>query len=608
MNKKILKIIFDWRDKKINDLKILYQQIFTSLGFSINDSLFSYNFFEKNVNHKEFSQLKTKFNEIDDKFIIYIISNSLHIEYIFFHHILIYLLTDKQLSIFQPGILSFYFKILNENHDNKLIKFTLVCIKLILSRNIELEKKGKEMLFHLLTTKLFSKKEISNDICDILNVCKNFFENDQKVIILEFLINNDVQISIEEYFSLIDKVVKEFNKCKKLNFNIKKSVDYTEIQDYNNLNFFNKNKNDFNFFNINNYILIYKIQKSLNNFYPKIECDVTFKELIKFNGLHILKYYIDNKHARKCLKEKCDIKKISYENENIVISYIYDEIYILKTKYKELLEYSIICEDHSVIKKSNYSKHKELCEFIKKLNKILDFCIEYKNLNYKTNIEFIINSLISFFDILDKDSILKIFELMEFSLNKINIKKLIEYINEIIYLDLDSVEIRSKKYNIIDKIFLKIFTHDKNINNYLPLIAKLWDEISIIPENGEISSVLKLLSTIIKNTKTFYERRLTKSKIIDFLFKHKKLFMHEFIIFLNEITTFFLFENIVLVEKIWNVVFEIYDKYDVTLIIKNLIKKKKFLSFYIIFNQNKLDEKFKKFIKIDFIKNINKKI
>lgn len=451
------------------------------------------------------------------------------------HLIIIYSLDKEILQKFLPGIMSYNLSLLLSSN----VKKTLSIINYLLVCKLHISDVGKDILYKAL---------INVDRSDLKAtswLCKDLFDDSKLMFFLQNLVLGDCTLDTEEYILLQKQIVFKLKKVNFLTVNeretlfmvinkmaTKKILDVT-------VDFWETMKNLY-YSKYNVEYVIELIQMNYTVCSPILELmpinEHSLSIISKSNKIKELKIFI--RRIKKPIMEyeilKLYLEKIEIRNE-IEIKYNIKELAI---KFRNEISEHLFLELEKVYKKTKKSILFENCiESLKKdvnfdnhVNDIIISCHKLNEIDKNADLKLINDLCLKFLDkIRDETVAYNIFKLFKVEENLTN-EDLFYIFDKILYFDLDSSHIRKIKYGVISKIFSYLIKNSKQNNPgkiinqkenkfFLPMLVKLWDEISIIPDEFEIEAVINLLKISIEKSGAFYQKRFFASEIYTYFLK-----------------------------------------------------------------------------------------
>lgn len=166
-----------------------------------------------------------------------------------------------------------------------------------------------------------------------------------------------------------------------------------------------------------------------------------------------------------------------------------------------------------------------------------------------------------------------------------------EAIEYIAHLDMAQERERRKCIEAGDEALRRADTRNIDEDNTKVLAAIIWDELVITPEEGELKAVSAILRRIVDATGMFYESRISKSSfILHLVDRHgisgfnetKRRCMDEFFGLLTAITKFRLSKR--LLERMLLVSLDYFHIFDVTELIRAIVRNDKYYCLFIFYN------------------------
>ncbi|ADM11991.1 uncharacterized protein Eint_080560 [Encephalitozoon intestinalis ATCC 50506] len=152
--------------------------------------------------------------------------------------------------------------------------------------------------------------------------------------------------------------------------------------------------------------------------------------------------------------------------------------------------------------------------------------------------------------------------------------------------------------SIPENIFERVDTRDVDEDNVNVLAAIAWDELTIVPAEGELMAVSVFLKKIIDSTGMFYENRISKSNFILHLVdlhgisrfnETKRRLMDEFFQLLGSIVRFSLSKK--LLSKMFLISLDYFHIFDTSCLIRSIVRNDRYYCLFIFYNLAKNKEK-----------------
>ncbi|WUR04041.1 uncharacterized protein VNE69_07110 [Vairimorpha necatrix] len=604
IEQKILSLINKKNKKNLLDdiLDVLYEnKLNINLDMSMyNNILFIQKPLIKNYDDYPINTLKMELIA----FIIHLAQNEPNF---YKHRFVISTLNHKILQKFLPGILSFYLSLLKCQDNCKIHEDIISVINYLLKKDFYISDQGLEIMYEILI-KIERDKLVATSW-----LCRKFFTDSRSVFFLQNLILNDIDLTIEEY-EKVNKDLKlkiEYNQIshkegtvefKVIEEMIRKKKFILDNELWKCLtNLYRKNKEMANL--IEAIQANYSVEEPIWELMPVNE--LTIKEIIKINEPETVKIFLE-RLSEPIFEFDVFLLYLKQPCLNVEISRIYDLIGI-SLRYKNQIEEHLFNEmdiifkrnKKSAIYQNNLTSKKIIFNFEHEIENILNACFTALDLNEDLDLSLVRDVVLKLLHKIKQENvgflILKLVKILK----ETDEDTLIHIFNKILYFDLDSSKIRSIKYDIIQDIIKKLNNVEKDRKILLPMLVKLWEEISILPEEEEIVSVLNLLKVIIEKSESFYQKRLLESDLYNFLLKRfkKKNFKEidnvkydAYLEFVGSLIKNFKFtkENF---RRLFISVCDLYDLVSSRKCIKYLISLDPYYSFYILIQELQNDSK-----------------
>ncbi|KAK6090587.1 hypothetical protein P3W45_000310 [Vairimorpha bombi] len=631
-----------------NDIKTILEEV--SKMFERNFSMSNFQNIEliKNIEIPEIISLKEEFCKLKPELIAFVVNLSFKKEKVLEHKLVIYLLNEELLIKYLPGIMSNNLKYLaSQDTSHEMMCERISIINYLLSKDVYIDDKGKDILFNVLAN---TKHKY---IVATSYLCKKYFDDGRLIYFLHALVLNNVELSIEEYeminlnlehqieiiknhpekFKLVFDLVKILTKKNKLKLSLSlwNNLKYIYHQNYEFKDIIEIIQEKYSVdspiwelmpvtvealkkisaepkFELEIFLDRIKEPKfELEIFLdrikePKFELEIFLDRIKepKFE-LEILKLYLIHPELKPNIERKYDLGKISLENKETISNWLY---FGLDTLFRRNMK--SLCYKNTLISK----KYIDPTDFDEGLDRLLEGCLVISRINKQIDLSLVTNLCLRFlYKLTKKEVALRIFQLVLFQ-QKSEIRKdnLIYLFNKTLYYDIDCTEIRIIKYELINSIIIKLCCgkdmeitpsklNTKEYDFFLPLLVKLWEEVSVIPEEDELVSVMILLRTAITLSDKFYQRRFLSSNFFEFIIKRFKSQNYKkndkdkyesFLLLLETVVDKFEFSGDVY-ENILIIVIDLYRIFYCLSLLKQVIFKDVYFAFYIVFIQKKVE-------------------
>ncbi|KAF7677254.1 hypothetical protein TCON_2659 [Astathelohania contejeani] len=529
-------------------------------------------------------QLETIINlniELPSKLAPYLLYKSFSIINLDIHLLLLQRTDTNTLTSIIPGLFSQYFRILSDDKiREELRKHIHRCIIYILEQCNKIDEISKQRIANFFY--FYQAKEVK----DLFIQLNKTIKYNEKILIR--MIKMELALTEKEY-KILNRYIRESECNEELIYLLLKQrkYEYNEsIFDELKKKYLKNNKNKIvkqiismiqtQFYDIIKIPIIELLPINTKSIEEILKIDditkieMFFKQMVgngNSNNLIFKKYelpfvikILECPSESQYLKSIFPINEIVRENYDILLNYIGENINIRKI---ELLRKIIEIE-----------KCYKLDDILKKILKLFHDEILINKTNYEimnNNCGDIKSNLLYTIKVIIKQKVITN-ETMRFVLE------------DLLYVDGYKILI----YNIYTEIF-GIYSKEDDIKE---LAALIWDNLILPAQRDEYNAVLKLLTSVIKATGNFYQSRIQKSGIIEYLFKPYKienycaLYYNRYKILIEYMRTITV--NLKLNKKYFEVIFKlclelyIFFKEDCDSIFKLLEIRDKYFYFFLV--------------------------
>lgn len=485
--------------------------------------------------------------------------------------LLVLLMKQEDLEKFLPGICTFSFKILEEREVEEKI---ILILAFLLSQNIKVDDVSKGIISDFF---IRTSEPIFAPIWYILSYDSEIYKVKYilKLILNNFSVRKEdyelIRLNINNVFSveLVEKLmsVGEFEFDNKIFEKIKEL--YQESGRHENLiillqeKYQNEIENPvYELLPVGSQDIEYVLTNCRRNNVKKYLKRINLEQ----NGYEIAKFYLsdEDKVVCKVIEEEFDVREIVGNNEMRIFEWLFVQIEQKVLIYQGIIE-KIYLSSKTEEKSLLIDLCKEKCKTEQRLISLIDITTRFLSIVPSTNLQDLVYSLLSVLYIIDDAKLaLKMLNLVKSIMqNNGNLKReFLKFIfDEILYFEIDSCEIRICKYEIFNILLIRWFVIEESIKhqrdvpltklrvverlkdvhiqtyeNYLSLhksakvsernkvdlnkenihvlCARIWEEIAVEPEDGELEMIVELLKTIIALTGTFYQKRFISSLLL----------------------------------------------------------------------------------------------